>query len=603
MKALTAVLPDLRQLIPHGHGWFTLWIVSVLVGLELFGRTGATADYFDVLAVLILFSVVSFAVFRHRKDPHPWFLWLERFTDRTFRRLVRMRHDLGVDFRGDPPLPRRLPRLIPALFLGVTLVGSIFAAGWAVRPDGWRAVVSVLPYVLYLVVVAGIWMGLIGIMMAGIALPIRVMEGVIEGLAQGSKPAVCAVYFITVLFLSFSFPPAIPLAFAGLILSVCLMVYCRTGAPVPGVVWKGTESKVTSVIPAHRVFAIVVGLATLLAVVLITAACGGTLLERPEWEGTMPLTVMAGAIAAWFIPGIAAVLAAMAWNLYQGDPARRTPATLHISKAIPTEELTRIRNIVSAWGWRLTTAPQKSNSEAVSIQIVPAELSEAREFDPGWPLKVCLEDLTEEVVKDRLIRRDEIQLRRAGFKGLKKLFKRAGLQKGTSGSGVLFAPHWWFIEGLDREEEPDGEKDEDFEFGKLRRVGPSFDRVLPQRVRQHWHEVLRATQIDLMYLEDGVSAKSFERVLRQILDIYDRNAGKRKAEDHLFRGIPKVKVMIHEYAPGNEFDPGSDYPEPKFMELSRARVLHVFKDRGDATELEDVPFDMSWEPEPMGVFS
>ena len=177
------------------------------------------------------------------------------------------------------------------------------------------------------------------------------------------------------------------------------------------------------------------------------------------------------------------------------------------------------------------------------------------------------------------------------------------MQKGNGGAGVLFAPHWWFIDGLDREDEVEESADEDFDFGKLRRVGPTYDRVLKPRVRQHWHAVLRATQVDLMFLEDGVSPKQFERVLRQILDIYDRHAGTRKAEDHLFRGIPKVKVMIHEYAPGQAFDPGNDYPEPKFLELSRARVLHVFKDRGDAEELEDVPFDTSWEPEPVGVYS
>ena len=39
------------------------------------------------------------------------------------------------------------------------------------------------------------------------------------------------------------------------------------------------------------------------------------------------------------------------------------------------------------------------------------------------------------------------------------------------------------------------------------------------------------------------------------------------------------------------------------MELSRARVLHVFKDRGDVTELDEVPFDESWEPTPVGVYS
>ena len=40
-----------------------------------------------------------------------------------------------------------------------------------------------------------------------------------------------------------------------------------------------------------------------------------------------------------------------------------------------------------------------------------------------------------------------------------------------------------------------------------------------------------------------------ERVLRVIAELYDVHGGKRKAEDLHFRGLPKVKVMIHEYEP------------------------------------------------------
>jgi hypothetical protein len=603
MKAIVAVLPDLRRIVPHGHGWFTLWIAAVLIGLELFGRAAATADYHDVLAAIVFLSAASIAAIRHRKDPHPWLSWLGGWTETGLRRLARIRHEIGIDFRGDPPLPRKLPRAVPLGFLTVLLVGGLFVTGWAVQPDGWRSLIAFVSYDLYLIVIAGVWAGLITIAMCGVLLPIRVFEGLIETLAAGSRPAVAAAYILSVLFLSLSLPPAIPLGFTLLILLACTIMFTYGGPSAPAVVWKGTQANTVFTIPAVRLFAVSIAMATLSGTALIVAACGGTLFARPDWSGTMPLTATIGAWAAWFIPGIAGVLGAMVWNLYRTNPARRTPATLHLTTVPSVEEKARLKPLVSRWGWRLSMAPAKPAKDAVPIRLVPQDLSEAREFDPGWPLNVSLDDLTVEVVKDRLVRRDEIQLRRAGFRAFKKLFKRAGLQKGSGGAGVLFAPHWWFIDGLDREDDFEDSGDEDFDFGKLRRVGPTFDRVLPPRARQHWHAVLRATQIDLLFLEDGVSYKSFERVLRQILDIYDRNAGKKRAEDHLFRGIPKVKVMIHEYTPGQEFDPGADYPEPKFMELSRARVLHVFRDRGDQTELDEVPFDTSWEPEPVGEYS
>ena len=451
---MTAVLPDIRRLLPHGHGLFTFWIGSVLVGLELFGRSGAAMDYHDVLAVIVLISVFSLAVVRHQKDPHPWMCWLERITDRLSRRVVRLRHEFGFDFRGDPPLPRKLPRAIPAAFLFAIAIGSSFATGWWFRPEGWRSFVAFVPYVLYLVVISLVWAGLITAIVVGAMLPLRLFDGFIDGLAVGSKPAIAAVYIISLLFLSLSLPPAIPLAFAGLLLLGSATAYSIRGATGPGVVWKSPDSKVASVIPIHHLFALGVGLGIVVTVVLIIAACGGTLLLRPDWSGSMPLTAMVGAFAAWFIPGVAGVLGTMVWHMYRSDPARRTPPTLHLANVVATRDLIRLRTIANRWGWRMTNAPSKPEKESVSIRLVPAELSEAREFDPGWPLNVCLEDLSAEVVKDRLVRRDEIQLRRAGFRGLKKLFKRAGLQKGSGGAGVLFAPHWWFIEGLDREEEP-----------------------------------------------------------------------------------------------------------------------------------------------------
>jgi hypothetical protein len=122
---------------------------------------------------------------------------------------------------------------------------------------------------------------------------------------------------------------------------------------------------------------------------------------------------------------------------------------------------------------------------------------------------------------------------------------------------------------------------------------------MPPRVRQHWHAVLRAVQVDLVYIEDGVRFKALERVLRATLELYDVHAGRKRAEDLHFRGIPKVRVMIHEYAPGKAYETGSEYPEPKFTDLTRLRILHVFKDRGESEERVEPPADFSWEPQPL----
>ena len=87
-----------------------------------------------------------------------------------------------------------------------------------------------------------------------------------------------------------------------------------------------------------------------------------------------------------------------------------------------------------------------------------------------------------------------------------------------------------------------------------------------------------------------------------LLELYDVHGGTRKAEELHFRGLPKVRVMIHDYEPGNPFR-SEDYPEPKFDDLSRVRVLHLFRDRGGEEEEVEQPFDFSWTPAPVGLYS
>jgi hypothetical protein len=197
-------------------------------------------------------------------------------------------------------------------------------------------------------------------------------------------------------------------------------------------------------------------------------------------------------------------------------------------------------------------------------------------------------------VRQRLARRDEIQVRRQLFRGLQKLLKRASAFKGPGGGGFWLAPHWWFVEGVGREDADSGGED------APPLVGPPYSRVIPPRARQHAHAVLRATQVDMIFVEDGVTFRNLERALRVLTELYDVHGGKRKAEELHFRGVPKVKVMIHEYEPGNPFR--SDlYPEPKFDDLSRVRVLHIFRDRGGHEELIEPPFDFSYTPAPAGA--
>ena len=142
-----------------------------------------------------------------------------------------------------------------------------------------------------------------------------------------------------------------------------------------------------------------------------------------------------------------------------------------------------------------------------------------------------------------------------------------------------------------------------------RRHGESLGRVLDlacgtgewlRRVREEF-TCERAVGVDLIFLEDGVGHRRFLRVLAQVFEFYDM-FGERQLEERHFAGLPGVQVWIHEIPEpagptpdgrGQRPDALADYPEPDYEEFGRARILHVFRDRGGEKDLSIVPFDSS----------
>ena len=112
--------------------------------------------------------------------------------------------------------------------------------------------------------------------------------------------------------------------------------------------------------------------------------------------------------------------------------------------------------------------------------------------------------------------------------------------------------------------------------------------------------MLRALEIDLIFVEDGVGWRRLRRVLRALFEVFDVHGGRRPAEEVHFRGLPGTRVLIHEFQFDDPFK-SELYPEPKYDFLGRARLLHVFRDRGEQEELIEPPYDFSRTPAPVAV--
>jgi hypothetical protein len=595
MKLLTSVLPRARRLLPAG-GWFTLALCGFFFGLEVVGRY-ATTDFHDGLAGFLLVGAVIAITARHRRTPLAWVRHLTNWFRRLGSRLAALRYDHGIDLRGTPPIPRRTP---PAVWLivAVFVAWSLLAAGlWALFPAGWREVGLYSSYSLYVALLMMLWAILLAITFVGVFVPVAFLDKWLKGWLgdtdrRGAELAAVVSYAVLVSAAGWAFPPAPVLILCLVVAAGSVLVYLPRGKDGAALLWRSGPDNPVYAVPVRRVLAVVTLLASLLVFAVLLTACGGWLYGSPRPDDTMPVTSLFGRVAAWLMPALLAVLLVRLHSARRSDPARRTAPTVHLAGTDP-RAIRAAARAIRAWGWRVQKTPAKRQAAQVGIQVVPPEKSEAGEFDPIWPLKTSTADLEAGAVKQRLDRRDEIQVRRQFFRGLQKMFKRASAFKGPVGGGFWLAPHWWFVDGIGRED-----ADANPEDSPPPLVGPPYHRAIPARARQHAHAFLRATQVDMIFVEDGVSFKNLERVLRVITELYDVHGGRRRAEDFHFRGLPKVKVMIHDYEPGNPFR--SDlYPEPKFDDLSRVRVLHVFRDRGGHEELVDPPADFSWTPAPV----
>jgi hypothetical protein len=601
MRLLSSVLPQVRRLVPSAERGLSLFLVTFVVALELLGRQ-ATSDVHDLVAGLALMSVGMFVLAWHRRYPVPWLGWTNRLAARVVARMERLKYEIGIDFRGSPPLPRKAPWMVPAVVVGLVVWAGVAVVAWVAFPGGWRELGVQTSYVAYLGVLMAVWAALFGCALAGVYLPVWVVDQRLRPTApdpdgHGVDAVALVGYFLLALVVAWVTPPVYAVG-------ICLAVAAGAGAwyaaPHTGeaaVLWRAGPGQPVSAVPVKRVIAGVIGIGALTVFDLLLTAGGGRLTATPSLADPMPLTALLGSLTAWLVPGVVVVLGYQLWELRRTDPGRVSPPTAHIAVESLSADRWRATALIGRWGWRTRLAPVTRERGDVGVELVPPARSEATEFDPRWPLKVSLPDLAEGAVRDRLERRDEIQVRRQFFRGLDRLLKALKTAAPASGGGYWIAPHWWFIETV-QWEEPDRRTDD---AEPLRPIGPGFDRVFPPRVRQHLHRVLRATEVDLIYLEGGVGPRKLERVLRSLFEVYDIHGGKRRAEDHHFRGVPRVRVMIHEYAPGNPFRAAEGYPEPKFDEVSRFRVLHVFKDRGEHEEPVEPPFDFSWEPAPLAT--
>jgi hypothetical protein len=304
----------------------------------------------------------------------------------------------------------------------------------------------------------------------------------------------------------------------------------------------------------------------------------------PAARSAMPVTSTLGLMLAWLAPGVLCGLVTQLVTARWRDPARPCRPVVHLAGEGIAGRHSGLKNLFSQHGWNVHFFPAKPKPTDVCVEI---GISTGSDRSEGWPLRVSLDNLDKPEVLQRLIRRDEIQNRRRLVSGLEQLFKRQARRKHRPGTGCWVAPHFWFIAGLVRDVR---DQEDDLNEGTVWHgtIGPSY-------------RILRALQIDMIFVEDGVGFRKFCRVLRLMFEHFDIYGGRKKADEIHFQGVPGTRVLIHEFQLNEPFK-SDTYPEPEFENLGRARVMHIFRDRGEQFERIEPPGDQSWIPAPSMAF-
>lgn len=587
----------------------TLWL-CLLVLLELLGRE-TKSDWFDLASFVALIIAFILTIRVHRRQPLAIVTWLVLKIDRGLKQFRKSLMNFGVDFR--PPAHHRLyglPRLWGAIAIA-TFPLTLLAIVTTFYPAAFLRELAAgnfyLPWLglWSLIVITGIsamlihgvffYLGLHDMLMehAGKLLnnP-RQADAEDDQIRRRIHQLSClalAFVFVAALLLPCRWGVNLILGMYGLILLsiLCcgqgLLFTCRQ-APgtrlmhidgrwlmtiqwsfpislaVPALIFAGTLPNAT----AHQLPAL-----HLLQGLITWIACLGSLMITVI---NLRYLLLATVFHPARIPHELSVkpVATVHWKRYARSTAQLFSATLG-----------RIQKLV---------IPQRVHTASATR---PTDSAGSTEVNSSLAPTASLWHDSETFLR---VRRFEIAARRELLRGLEKLMKPLSRQTESPPTGILVGLQHWFMLGL----AADGDRESRFLRDRTI-LDPilswPFYRAISLRARHHYYLLTKALDIDLIYLEKGISFRKFVKVLRVMFETYDMHGGRQRAEEHQFTGLRGIRVIVAELDIHRSPNLGrKNYPEPEYDEISRARILHVFRDRGMDEALEEVPTDFEGAP-------
>lgn len=607
------ILPRLEsslgsELSTRGGRWLALLLGVVAV--EYLGRFAVT-DLHDGLLILVI--ALAFVV-AARDSRGALRRSLRRGRRRLHRALVRLVENwlaVEADLRGRPPLERGLPReqFLPAIIVLLPL--PALAVFGEISTQGFRDPLADLVYVVYLALLAASWAAMV---FTAIILVYASWTFAREGFGKRRPFGTWAIpawawpvaMGLITLWGFFRLPHWSALLLAAGGLAVAAIVLLSPGTPKLELAWRDTDGRRRGA-DWSRFFLLHSTL--VIATPMLIALLGSAPAIMRGWSApvfrAMPVTgvlavLLAWVTAAWSLTWAAAVVALVVSGRRE-DPARPVPLCLHLRDEDKGLDVSQVESAFGRTGWLYRGAPGESRRGEVTLLYGATTASGSFRWQPDWPLCVGPQDLDDPELHARVRRRDEVQRRRMLLRGLKRIFRSVPRASLGEGEGLLLGPQHWFFAGLTRDEGRDRGDEDELQL-RSETIGPDYREAIPLAARSYLHAVMNGLEIDLIYLERGVRFTQLRRVMRILFDVHDMGAGKRRLHERDLHGIPGLRAVIHDFDFEEPFR-SELYPEPGYESIGRARILHLFRDRGEDEVPNELPrefFDLPL-PVPLGA--
>jgi hypothetical protein len=602
MRISPGLLRAVRLRHLHAAASLLLWVI-VFGLLETTGRA-VPNDFGDGIALLGLVCLGLVTLAWDRRTPLSWVHWLRRRLARARAWVRAWRIDLGVDLRGEPPLPRAAPRPYLRLCTSLGILALLAFAARSIFPYDARSVLLRCSVSVYLIYLAALWSALLLGSLFFLFVPCALIHdrfvkhhGRRRGRPWRSEMMVLGGGLTLVALLAVLVPATVPVALMGALL--CLLVVSLL---VPSkypltLVWRRPPFG-EPVALRWTDFALLQLFTASAGVALLLVLSRGDLLFAPDkWvEDALVVTPGLGFLFSW-----AATLGMLAfcyqiglalWLRLLATWSAHLPTTVFANGVTSPRLQRRFRRALHRSGIAIRFSPEPPRAEDVKVLCREAVTTTDGGFQPEqWPLPVTLDSLMLPANLHRFVRRDQIQKRRRILRAMKKLFKEAAGREFRRGEGFWIGLQHWFVTGFSRdraEEASNVEQDTFFDDT----IGPPYRKLVDWRARQHFREITGALEVDLIFVADDVTFAQFRRVVECLFEVFDIFGEYQRAEEKHFVGLPGTRVVIHDFTLDRPFR-NKRYPEPDYEDIGRARILHVFRDSGGTDDVRDRPTE--WE--------